>query len=105
MNINTIWKFELAVTDRQTIDLPIDYVTLSVGLDPQGALCIWVAVDDRAAKRPVEFIIVGTGNPMPHVGSFIGSVKMGPFMWHVFTGPGSAANRATEFHYLTKDNG
>jgi hypothetical protein len=81
----TIWKFPLEITDRQIIG-PVARV-LSVGLDPAGVLCIWAEVipDDTAGQGEAEVVIVGTGNPLPFwKGSFVGSVTMAPFVWHVY---------------------
>jgi hypothetical protein len=104
MALNRIWKFKLKRTDRQTVQLPADYSVLSVGKDPNGDLCIWVAVNHESPARGVEFCVVGTGNSLPHVGDFIGTVNDGPFVWHVFTGPADAANALEGFHYQTKGN-
>lgn len=103
--MDTIWKFKLALADRQMISLPHEFRILHVGVDPMGLICLWAAVKKGSAKRDVEIIIVGTGNPLPHVGSFLGTVKFTPFMWHVFTGPGDANGYSDDLHYLTKGNG
>lgn len=82
-----IWKFPLALTDNQTIRLPVGAVILSAGLDPGDDLCLWVKVDAaEPAQHDVPIRIVGTGNPMPEVGYFVGTVRQGRFMWHVFAG-------------------
>lgn len=105
MALDTIWKFPLAITGRQKISMPATYSILSAGVDPMGELCIWAAVDRKAPRRNVEVVIFRTGDPLPHIGSFIGTVKMTPFVWHVFTGPGDSANALTEYHYATKREG
>lgn len=105
MPIDRIWKFPLKVVDRQAVSIPATFRMLSVGTDPTGEICLWAAVDSRNGSRQVTIIMVGTGQPLPHVGSFIGTVLDGAFVWHVFTGPESAANRpGLEFHYETKRN-
>lgn len=67
--------------------MPKDAQILSVA-NQDGTLCLWAKVD---ASKQVEtrFIeIIGTGNPIPQdMGvdrSFIGTVLMDPFVWHVF---------------------
>lgn len=102
--MDTIWKFPLALTDRQKISMPVDFSILHVGKDPAGLLCLWAVVKKDAPVRDVEIIIAGTGQPLPHVGSFMGTVLMGAYVWHVFTGPGDA-NSQQNFHYSTKENG
>jgi len=107
MALNTIWKYPLRLIDRQNLSMPVGASIVSAGRDPIGAMCIWALVDHGADKRDVEIMIVGTGNALPHVGDFIGTVTMDGFVWHVFTGPGDSANRpgGAGFHYQTKGNG
>lgn len=102
--MKTIHKYEIATADRQTVSIPRGASILKVALDPVGHLCLWAAVDPDARHDLVEIIIVGTGRPLPHVGSYIGSVVHNSFVWHVFTGPGHSSNRITEFHYHTAGN-
>ncbi len=103
--MNTIWKFPIAITDRQSIQMPAEFSILHVGLDPTGQPCIWAAVNAAAQKRAFEIVTVCTGNPLPHVGGYVGSFNQGPFVWHVFTGPGADTNRLGGFHYQTRENG
>lgn len=104
MAIDRIWKYILYLKDSQDVAIPLDHGILSVGLDPGGDLCLWAAVDSKSPQRAIEIKIVGTGNPLPRLGDFIGSVTKGSFVWHVFTGPG-AAKRELAFHYVTRENG
>lgn len=105
MKLKTIWKFPLALMERQTIVIPLNYAILSLALDPSEEMCIWAAVDPDTPKISLEIVLVGTGHPLPHVGSYIGSIVRRSFVWHFFTGPGHDARRATEYHYLTRGNG
>lgn len=102
--LRTIWKFPLNDSDRQTISLPLDYRIMSAGLDPDGDLCIWAAVDPDAKRIDVEICIVGTGRAMPRLGDFIGTVLCDRFVWHIFTGPGHGSNFDKAFHYATRMN-
>lgn len=108
MKLTTVWKFPLEVlaTYTQKISIPRDYRILHVGIDPEGRICLWAAIDHTAPKRDVEIRIAGTGEWLSRVGSYIGTVVDGPFVWHVFTGPEETSNGANrEFHYATRDNG
>lgn len=81
----TIYKYPLAITNSQFVQMPQFAEILSAGLDPQGALCVWAAVDTEAPMVSRQFYVVGTGNPVtPAPMEFIGSVTRGPFVWHVF---------------------
>lgn len=97
----TIWKFTLAVTDRQSVVMPRDARVLSVGAqdDPTGATVqLWAEVDPTADREQRYFAIVGTGNPRPRDpdaptsrpgGSFLGTVITagGALVWHVYEVP------------------
>lgn len=82
-----IWKYELKVTDMQSVAMPGGAEILSVA-EQNGMLCMWAMaeVNQRKVDRFIE--IIGTGNPVPvDMGvdrKFIGTVVMTPFEWHVF---------------------
>lgn len=62
---------------------------LSVGLDPQGRICIWAKHElklESGLSEEREILILGTGNPsdLPEEFKFLGTVQDGPFMWHAF---------------------
>jgi|694.fasta_scaffold105227_8 hypothetical protein len=82
-----IWKYPLAITDIQAIDIPVGSRLLSVG-NQNGTLCLWAIVPTQNAKEDRCIEIIGTGNPVPEaIGltrRFIGTVIMNPFVWHVF---------------------
>lgn len=63
-----------------------NFKVLSTGLDPAGELCVWIAVDTLSGPKQIEFLVLGTGWAIPADRDlvFIGTVKQGPYMWHVF---------------------
>jgi hypothetical protein len=63
--VRTIWKFPLAVTTRQTIEIPLPAKPLAV--QPQGAdrVCLWAEVDPASEKCEVTILIFGTGHQLP----------------------------------------
>lgn len=83
-----IFKYHISYSAETTkIEMPISSKIISVGLDPQGDLCIWAIVDPEEGKSMREFAVVGTGWPMKdslEYWTFLGTVKQGPYMWHVF---------------------
>jgi len=81
-----IYKYPLAITDRQTIKIPAGASILSVG-NQRGTLCMWAAADPSNPLKDLEVEIHGTGNPIegvPMEKQFIGTVITEPFVWHVF---------------------
>ena len=87
---NAIWKYQLHLTDRQSVEMPSGAKILSVA-EQEETLCLWALVDTKAPfyeMRQIE--IVGTGNPIPSLAppqerTFIGTVVTQPFVWHVFS--------------------
>lgn len=81
----TIYKYEIRITDRQMVEMPIGAQLLHAGLDPNGVPCIWAKVrsDNEAEEREIH--VYGTGHRMSgqsynHVGTF----NQNSFVWHVF---------------------
>lgn len=80
-----IWKFPLAITDRQHIEMPLGGKFLHV--DQQAStLTLWAAVDPTAKKGRHTVRIVGTGHEFPPewLPAYVGTVQMNGFVWHVF---------------------
>lgn len=93
-----IHRYELDITDRQTVTLPLGYELLSVAVsrtDPNGLIDMWAQVPEMATPIPAVIHIIGTGNPMPDDltndrtrRKFLGTVVTpGGLVWHVFEGP------------------
>ena len=71
----TIWKFELGLTDRQKIKMPVGAQIISCA-NHDDVICIWAVVDPDAPKHDCVFHIAGTGHPMPdaevkHIGTVL----------------------------------
>lgn len=84
--MKTIWKYNLAVTDLQMIEIPEDFEILSVQLQ-FGVPCLWVLVDPDTDKINRLFEIIGTGNPIGNEKrTFIDTFQTasGELVFHVF---------------------
>jgi len=84
--MKTIWKFELSITDIQTISMPRDARILSVQTQ-FGKPCIWAIVSDDEIKRDRTFIIHGTGHPCSckkedFIGTFL--IENRALVFHLF---------------------
>lgn len=81
----TIHKYSLAVTDRQTVEIPEGAELLCVqmqNLEPM----LWAKVDPTRGKTPRTLHTFGTGNPIPD-GEFryVGTYQVrGQLVFHVF---------------------
>lgn len=81
-----IWKYELAVTDEQTVEMPRGAKVLSVA-NQGGNLCLWAEVDPHERVTVRTFLVVGTGHKITldaDLREFIGTVLICPLVWHVF---------------------
>ena len=92
-NKRVIYEYRLAITNRQTIEVPRNSVLLSVGIQVDD-LVAWVDTPAGAEDADKwEFIIRGTGNEFDlHEevrGSYKASLQLGDFVWHVYLDTGS----------------
>lgn len=94
ISYKTIWKFELKITDHQSISMPVGAQILSVQTQKnlvthEDKICLWAVVESQAPKGFKEFHIFGTGHIMTPGLSlrYIGTVQThdGSLVWHVFT--------------------
>lgn len=106
--MRTIWRFALPVTDRPELQMPIGARVLGVGPFRQSAgdgmyhvnppLDMWAEVESDAPTELREFLIVGTGNPLPAVGHYVGTATgQEGLIWHVYEvgrGPSSPEGTA-----------
>lgn len=84
--MRTIWKYELNITDTQTLEMPKGAKILSVS-NQRGKLQLWALVDDMNDLEDRDIEILATGEPVPYANTFrefIGTVVIDPFVWHVF---------------------
>jgi len=82
----TIWKFPLAITDRQTVTMPEGARILNAQMQGQ-TLCLWALVNPAAPGKDREIEVLGTGNPAPDENRcYISTTQMhgGALVWHVF---------------------
>jgi len=84
----TIWKYELQITDYQTIHMPelAEILCVQVQL---GRPHLWVLVHSGKKKEPRKIAIHGTGHDIPPGERYIGTVQtnQGSLVWHVFEVP------------------
>lgn len=86
--MKTIWKFPLAIADRQRIMMPQGAEILTAQRQGDQA-CVWAIVNDAAPMKPRLIEIAGTGNRLAELDEeysrkYIGTFQFEPFVWHVF---------------------
>jgi hypothetical protein len=81
-----IWKQEIAVADEQSVRLRSPGEIIHFGIDPNGHLCIWFTADPNNFGTVNKTLkMTGTGIVYDPDGlKFIGTVRQGSFMWHLF---------------------
>lgn len=82
----TIWKFNLEITDKQTIRMPNGARILSIQ-EQNGELCVWAVVDPDEEYVPRKFRIFGEGHTFDLDAAdakFIGTVQCDRLVWHIF---------------------
>ena len=88
---NTIWKYEIPLTDEPVIEMPLGAVVRHVG-EQDGQLCAWVQVIPTQPMVRHRLRVAGIGHPLhlPDEGSryatsYVGTVVMADgFVWHVW---------------------
>jgi hypothetical protein len=81
-----IWKWQIEVTDRQTVMMPKGAKLLDVQMQG-GDCCVWALCDQNAKKEPRSLAIYGTGHTIPNeAGEYVATVQMldGARVFHVF---------------------
>ncbi len=85
--MRTIWKYNLDITDIQTIEMPVDGKILSIQTQ-LGNICMWVEVNSSAPTTKRTFCVFGTGHEMPLYDrmTYLGTAQTanGKLVWHVF---------------------
>lgn len=87
----TIYRYELPLKDRVTVRMPAfsTVIAAEASRTTDAAIDIWAVVCTHPEVVLVEreYVIVGTGNPLPDdAGAFVATVitHNGRFVWHVF---------------------
>jgi len=81
-----IWKYQIAISDVQTIEMPAGAKILSLQTQ-DGTPCIWALCNEEASKELRTFTMYGTGHIIhKDPGTFIGTFQMdgGELVFHVF---------------------
>jgi hypothetical protein len=89
-----IYKYPLEITESQILHIPSTRKILSIGLDPQGCLCVWAAVDPMTPLIAIRAYIIPTGCAPPATDSdaqFFATVRDHASMRHVYLGPDTAS--------------
>jgi hypothetical protein len=87
--VKTIFRFKVPIIDKPTVYMPTGARVLPAPPGERNGtdIEIWAQVDTDAPLEQRQFIVVGTGNPLPEgCTSFIGTVVThgGQFVWHLF---------------------
>jgi hypothetical protein len=81
--MKTVWKYPLALLDRQVLKAPLYAKPRLVAVQNEQA-CIWLEVETTNPVRDLVVHIEGTGHAIEHDGTHAGSFQDGPFVWHVY---------------------
>lgn len=82
-----IFKYQLAVTDTQTIPLPVGAQPLHVEAQGKSTPCVWALIDDTQQTEARTFRIYGTGDPVDRSdAAYVGTFQLldGQFVGHVY---------------------
>lgn len=84
-----IFKYEVPVDDRvHSIDLtsgPVLHVDQQY--NDVGRVFFWAWNDDQDITSARQFLVVGTGHLTPSGTVYVGTVQVGPLVWHLLEIP------------------
>jgi hypothetical protein len=88
---NTMLKVTFEdLADEHVKPMPVGSVIRHVGVQ-NGRITLWFETNlnlmDRKDDEGLEsrrFAVRGTGHPIPEGATYLGTVQMTPFVWHVF---------------------
>lgn len=86
--MRTVWKYQLPVDDTSVFTMPsgarvLPYIESYLG---HAVLTIWVEVDTDQPPAHRMLAVHGTGHPIHEDEEYIGTVRDGQFMWHIYDG-------------------
>lgn len=87
-----IWKYRLALTDRQIVHMPLSAKALCVQVQ-EGEPQLWALLDDTLTASARVFTMYGTGHDLPpNPGNYVGTFQLsgGRSVFHVFDQMGDA---------------
>lgn len=81
--MKSIYKYVLAPTDETVLSLRGKVLSAGVQNDE---IVVWAVNDDDAPARDVRVCVMGTGHYFVNApeDDFVGTVFVGPFVFHVF---------------------
>ena len=83
MRTKAIHKYPIEITDEQVVVATAGWQPLSVQMQ-RNTPCIWALVDPDAAPVQQKVYVNGTGHPVEHNAPFLGTIQIGPLVFHVF---------------------
>lgn len=83
MSHRTVHKYQFQLADEAVLFMPKEARFLHVD-EQHGLATIWALVDPEAEVEPRKFYVIPTGQQVPNGVSFLGTIRMDPFVWHVF---------------------
>ena len=80
-----IYKYEIDITDCQTIQLPVGATILCAKMQ-NSHLCLWADVDPERGTEERFIYVYGTGHEMYYKipQRYISTVQDREFVWHVY---------------------
>jgi hypothetical protein len=82
--MRTVYKYELPVEDVHDLTLPVGARLVHHAAESQSLLLLWFEVNTTAPTEVRRFHVHGTGHPIFPGSKHLGSVKVDPFVWHIY---------------------
>ena len=81
--MKTIYKYTIELIQNYPVQMPVNAKVLHVDIQ-NSMITLWALVDLSNSIEKRYFSVYGTGFEILKEGCYIGTVKDGTFVWHVF---------------------
>lgn len=81
--MNVVWKYPIDLKDHQAVLMQHEAKILCVQMQ-DGTPTIWAKVDPARGQSFRHVFVVGTGHYVPDGKTYLGTVQMNGYVWHVF---------------------
>lgn len=81
--MHTVYKYEIGAPNTKRM-IPRGATFLRAGVQQGTIPVVWYQVDTDMPPREVTIEAIGTGHEIPRGATYLDSVQIGPFVWHLY---------------------
>lgn len=82
--MRVVYKYELQPGVDREIEVSRDAVVVYVAEQVRNRVTLWIETSPDWVQERRTYTVIGTGHPIPHKATHVGSALCLPFVWHVY---------------------